>query len=320
MPPDVDRYRVHQDFHVNPANAGVLNWSLQAFLGLQEAGFPCQLVSSIPDKGIIIAHKDCWPARVQPSRHQLFVCIKADRSLYPFAQVHIVQNRHDDILSIPWYSRHVHYMDHFPQAGLIPRRSARGTELASAAYMGTLPELESCFQSPRWTDDLRAIGVRWMQKPYRQWTDYSDVDVVFAVRRFQGRRHARKPATKLVNAWLAGAPAILGPESAYRDLRKSDLDFIEASDYDGALEAVRRLKNDPQLFAAMVENGLGRAREYTREKVIASWEKLIRGSLFLELDRWSAGAGTRALHRLAAETYHLGHSGFRKTAALLRRR
>ena len=44
--------------------------------------------------------------------------------------------------------------------------------------------------------------------------------------------------SKLINAWLAGCPGILGPESAFQQLRESELDYIEARTVDDIVNAV----------------------------------------------------------------------------------
>ena len=41
------------------------------------------------------------------------------------------------------------------------------------------------------------------------WSDFSQVDLVVAIRPPHPRLHSPKPATKLVNAWIAGVPAVL---------------------------------------------------------------------------------------------------------------
>jgi hypothetical protein len=87
--------------------------------------------------------------------------------------------------------------------------------------------------------------------------------------------HARKPATKLYNAWLAGVPAILGPEQAYRELRRSDLDYLEVKNVPEALAAVDRLIREPALYAAMVENGKRRAEEFTIDAIRKRWVDLL---------------------------------------------
>jgi hypothetical protein len=47
------------------------------------------------------------------------------------------------------------------------------------------------------------------------WHDYSTDDLVLAVRDLTEKDALVKPASKLVNAWIAGVPALLGPEPAF---------------------------------------------------------------------------------------------------------
>jgi len=58
------------------------------------------------------------------------------------------------------------------------------------------------------------------------WPDFREADLILAVRPGDRRRATNKPASKLVNAWLAGVPALLGPEVAYRELRRSELEWF----------------------------------------------------------------------------------------------
>jgi len=78
-----------------------------------------------------------------------------------------------------------------------------------------------------------------------------------------------------VNAWLAGVPAILGPEYAYGRLRRSDLDFFEVSTLEQAMDAVCRLQDEPGLYEATVKNGLLRARELSVAAVTKRWSALL---------------------------------------------
>lgn len=92
-----------------------------------------------------------------------------------------------------------------------------------------------------------------------QWNDFSETDLVLAVRPPSGDLHLRKPATKLCNAWLAGVPAMLGPESAYRSLRRDELDFIEVGARAEAEAAVLRMLQEPARYASMRERASERA-------------------------------------------------------------
>jgi hypothetical protein len=84
-----------------------------------------------------------------------------------------------------------------------------------------------------------------------------------------------KPATKLVNAWQAGVPALLGPEQAFQELRRSELDYLEVASVAEAREAVLQLRRDPGLYRAMVENGLRRGEEFAPEALVPRWAGLL---------------------------------------------
>jgi len=103
------------------------------------------------------------------------------------------------------------------------------------------------------------------------WNDCSGVDVIVALRPARLWNAAVKPAAKLQNAWAAGLPAILSPEVPYRELRVSDLDYLEAASEADVLAAIDRLRGDPGLYTAMVENGFERAREFRAEFLAARW-------------------------------------------------
>ena len=107
------------------------------------------------------------------------------------------------------------------------------------------------------------------------WPDFREADLILAVRPGGRHRATNKPASKLVNAWLAGVPALLGPEVAYRDLRRSELDYFEVASVGEALAAVDRLLGDPDLYSAMVENGRARSVDFTAEAIVPRWGKLL---------------------------------------------
>jgi hypothetical protein len=86
---------------------------------------------------------------------------------------------------------------------------------------------------------------------------------------------ASKPAAKLVNAWAASVPAILGPEVPYRELRRSNLDFLEARSAGEALAAIDQLRHDPALYAAMVANGAARVRDFGADRITHYWAEAL---------------------------------------------
>lgn len=250
---------------------GRYNWTLQTYLHLKDKEFPCQLVGTMPTEGIVLAHRDFLPDNLQPTPKLLIVCLQADRDSHPYAQLHVIQNTQDEMtsqLGSVWQS---YYMPHWRQAMLIPRDSRRGDKFENVAFFGVIGTLAPELQTDVWIQHLHALGLIWNVVEFQRWHDYSDVDVVVAVRSFNGNRYTNKPASKLYNAWYTGVPAILGCESAYQHERKSELDYIEVRTMDEAIAALKRLRDNPQMRQAMIENGRIRARETDSASLTTRW-------------------------------------------------
>ena len=160
-----------------------------------------------------------------------------------------------------------------------------GVPPGSAHAARRVGEMTPEFAAPEWADGLRRQGIEWRcdavawggnAASYQtSWNDYHDTDVVLAMRKDVSHLHVKKPASKLINAWLAGVPAILGPEQAYRELRRSPLDYIEVASAREAGEALARLASEPALYQAMVENGLRRGEEVRAEACTRVWAELL---------------------------------------------
>jgi hypothetical protein len=60
----------------------------------------------------------------------------------------------------------------------------------------------------------------------QRWYEYVDVDLALGYQHEAPTMLAFKPASKLINAWLAEVPPLLGPEPAYQNLRRSELDYL----------------------------------------------------------------------------------------------
>jgi hypothetical protein len=250
------------------------NWVTQAYLRLPRAGTAA--VRTAPESGIVVTHTSHLTQLLKeaPRRHQLtIVSVRSDKMLPRYeADFEVVQNHTQAMGS--W--RRI-FVPHWPQPGLIRRDEGRGATVATVGYLGDPDNLHPDYTSPDWVACLERQGLRWRcaggradGSGTRAWNDYSEVDVVVAVR---PRREdlACKPATKLVNAWLAGVPAVLGPEVGYQELRRSDLDYIQVSDAGEAADAVRRLATTPSLYFEMVENGRQRARWFDVPAVTERW-------------------------------------------------
>lgn len=250
--------------------SGVYAWIVQTYQHLRAAGFPCELTSTLPEDGIMVAHRKSLPRDYVPPPGLLFICTRADATFHPYAHWHVVLNRRE---LNPWFPSI--YMPHWPQPGLIPRDPARGDTWQNAAYFGDPGCVAKEMQGPSWEETLRALELQWHFVGPDKWHDFREVDVVVAVRGFDGHRHGNKPPTKLFNAWHAGVPAVLGNESAYQQQRKNALDYLEVHSFPEVVAALRKLKEDPALRRAMAEHGSQRARETAPEVITARWREFL---------------------------------------------
>lgn len=254
---------------------GRYNHTIQTYLRLKTTGFPCQIVDDIPDEGVLIAHYDLLPKHQKLLKPKLVVvCIKAEREPHPYAQFHIVQNPGEELsLNSCW---NPHYIPFWPQRGLIPRDAKRGDQFENVAYFGRNVNLAPELASPQWSKRLSDLDLHWYHASQAElWYDYSTVDVIIAVRSFDQQTYSAKPANKLFNAWRAGVPAIVGNDSAFQAEFRSELDFIKATTVDDAIAAIQRLKDNPDLRRAMVQNGFQRAKEIEPDAIIQRWQSFI---------------------------------------------
>lgn len=294
---------------------GKFNWTLQTALRLQEAGVPCEIARSLPDRGVIIAHRSLLDSGLRPGPEQLFVCQLADRNpsgrsgQHPFAQIHVVQNPTDPWVVTPtplWPAFHV---PQWPQPGLRPRDAARGAAFEHAAFFGYAINQAPDLNDDAWREQLRRRGLDWRVPSRDLWHDYTDTDVVVAARAWDGGDYHHKPPSKLFNCWHAGVPAILGPESAYRAVRQSPLDYLEVRSVEEALAALDRLRADESLRRDMVEHGRRRAREVGAESLVSRWTTLIHDELMPAADRWSRGGGLARARFIARRRWHQFRAG-----------
>ena len=95
-----------------------------------------------------------------------------------------------------------------------------------------------------------------------------------------------KPASKLVNAWLAGTPALLADEPAFVRLKRSELDYIAIETSRDVVAAVRELRRLPALYLAMVENGLGRGAAYSVHATKERWLRFLLDDVVPDAIKW----------------------------------
>jgi hypothetical protein len=271
---------------------GPYDWTLQTFLHLKPRGAPYRLTHTLPSEGIVVAHRDFFPDELRPGPKQYLVSIVGDREepglsgRHRYAQFTVQQNPRDPLLQRPDPLWNAAFMTFWPQSNLLPRDEDRGATFENAAFFGYPQNLADSLHESAWRAALSELGLNWEIPPRWKWNDYRNVDVVVAIRSFSGRPFDYKPASKLLQAWQAGVPSVLGAESAYQAERLSDLDYLEAATFADAVAALRRLRNDPSLRQAMMENGKRRALENLPERIAERWHRLLIDVATPAWERW----------------------------------
>ena len=274
-------------------------WILQTYLRLREAGYSVSISDTLPERGLLVLLPEPEIRRAfdaqftRAHRHLLLVTVRADVTEYRslLGDADIVQNgRFAD-------ESRVFFVPHWPQPGLLPRDQRRGARIENIVFKGGFGSLLSDFRSDRWHDYLAAhdlsfhIASAETEGAIPNWHDYRTADLNLAVRPpyNDGGFRCEKPASKLVNAWLAGVPSLLGAEYAFRELRTSSLDYIEVTSVDEAIAAVERLRTIPDLYTRMVQHGRRRARDFTPERITDRWAEV----LFETVPRMATRRSTR---------------------------
>lgn len=246
---------------------------LQAAVRLQRAGYSCRLSREIKEPAIYVVHPDYYRPSMRKAAGCFLVWVRNDRESNPWAPVEIVQNPRQ---ARPRYDRPCFYVPYFPQIGLIPRdHETRRDRFETIQYYGRQHNLHRHYDNPAFLAWAEANGMQFRADfDPSHWHDYSQVDAVLAVRDYH---HAwpNKPASKLVNCWRAGVPALLGPESCFQAFRRTELDYFEIRSLEQAKRVLLHLKADPALRRQIRENGERRQSEISFDGVTQAWAAVL---------------------------------------------
>ncbi|MCC8422974.1 glycosyltransferase [Photorhabdus thracensis] len=239
----------------------------------------CSVGSQCRSDAINLMHYDDFGSRVKPWKGLTVVC-RADRPPVVGADYVIEQNKNVE-------KNGGIFISHWPQPGLKPR-IANDNEIKTLGYFGHTDGLPEDFV----TDDLRQrlakLGVT-LRISSNDWTDYRDIDVAISFRRKQHNVELEsKPASKLINAWIAGCAFICDNEPAMQAVYENELDYLIAKNPDEFIDAVIRLKQHPNLYQLMIKNGKKRLEMFSREAVAIHWYHLFN-------DIWHKGQHKRSV-------------------------
>jgi hypothetical protein len=247
------------------------SWIAQTFVRLRDAlaarGIEAVSGPRFQPGTLSVVHRDDANRFRSGSHASYLIVVRADRAPVHACDVAICQN------GIAPGPQEMH-IPLWPQPGLRPRDSRRGARVSRIAYLGRGTASPAWFRDPAFHQALAARGVDFEARE-QDWHRCEDVDLVLAAREESDAILSTKPATKVYNGWLAGIPVLAAPEPAYRDVRRSALDFLEIGGPRDVLNAVDMLKAHPGVYEAMVRNGRLRGAEYGIAATRARWLRLI---------------------------------------------
>lgn len=259
-------------------------WIATTYVRLRDAGFTCTAGRDLAPEAINVVSLWDVGARDAPWAHYCVVC-RNDGPEPWFGQHVVVQNACYDC------SGRNHHLDLWPQPGLLPRDETRGDRIEALFFPGTVNNLRADFRSGPFIRRLEELGVQLHIADIEDgrapdWRDYRQRDLVLAIRSLTTVDQRHKPASKLINSWLAGVPAILGREPAFRALRRDRYDYLEAQTPDEVLRAIDRLKSEPDLYRRHREQCRRRAPAYTVEAMVERWVRYLTGPVTAGWYRW----------------------------------
>jgi hypothetical protein len=268
--------RLDPDRDWNRFTGGVFCWTLLTGLILKQRGLPVLLSRESRADAINLAHA-VQLRRIPPRTDRFVVSLQADYPRIPWAQLHVVQN------PAQLGSAAAYWMPHWPQPGLVPRDPSR-RGVRCAAYAGREYWLAGSPDS--WRRALAELGIEFRMMEPDGWNDLSGVDILLAIRSFDRKTYRGQPPTKLLNAWHAGIPLVAGNDSAFAAVGRPGEDYLSVTTRDEAIEAIRRLKDDPSFHDRIVTHGRARAAEYTRDRIADRWSEFLQGAACAAYETW----------------------------------
>ena len=265
------------DAHWHEFQTGQQIWIFQTYCLLRQH-YPDVSLGNKPRPGCInILHSGNFGGTNRITDYYI-LSLRADYSSLLWSNYEIVQNK----LQL---RRKTSYITHWLQPG-IKKRSNNSLTIKNVAYFGN-PDQNVLSDYPL-ESDLNRLGINYIRKDRSNWNDYSDVDLVLAIRGFgNDTMFSNKPPSKLINAWWAEVPLIASNDSAYSQIAVSDEDYIAVHSYEEMMQKIKSLKNNPDYYSRIINNGIRKREHYSRENIMNEWIEVLENEVFPDFREWA---------------------------------
>lgn len=163
-----------------------------------------------------------------------------------------------------------------PQRGLIPRDRTRPGLVQTVGLKANVSNIPDWVPALR--DELQRINVTLRVDTASAdfgWHDFASLDAVLCVHPRDYDMDLRKPATKLINAWIAGAIPLCAPSPGYLELGTPDKDCILISTTKDAVAAVQAINADVGKAQTLFTASMRRGDDFRLEASLPEWFRLL---------------------------------------------
>ena len=257
-----------------------LEWLLQAYLILKQRGILNVICSNHFVPGCINIIHSYDLIKLRGTSKDFIVCIKGDFPWRKWAHYHIVQNQNE-------LKANTSFLPLWVQPGLIKRNADR-KGVTRVAYAGQTWNGNLAGTEETWTNLFKPHAIEFVNLPTGACHDLRDIDVLIGIRSFDDKPYNSKPPSKLVNAWHAHIPFIGGNDSAFKQVGTPGKDYLLATSHQEVLNAVLQLRDDPNFYQSLVNNGIEKSKNYTQENIAKAWETVLGGPVLERFKRWQS--------------------------------
>ncbi|MGZ4397492.1 MAG: hypothetical protein ACXVZ1_03640 [Gaiellaceae bacterium] len=271
--------------------SGVGHGLLELFVRLRDDGMPVELgeAASRPPQLVVTSAGLLWRSSENAgavleaiaAARDRYVLIRGDVPLWWHLPVRPTVELMPSRLMVR--APNQRWLPPLPQRGLVRRAGKRIEAVRTVAIKCNPENLPTELEDPSFRRALEEAGIHlWIDMPRQtdgsdqRWHDFSGVDAVLCARPGSARQQLRKPATRLINSWVAGCIPIVTREPAYVELARDREDAWFLDSVGDLPSLVRRLNGSGDSLRRLEAGVRARQSEFEPRRILALWADLLR--------------------------------------------